>query len=360
MSADLRVRVRLARDEFTLDVDLALPAHGISVLFGPSGSGKTSILRCVAGLERSVAGRIEIGGETWLDDAARIDVPAWRRELGYVFQEASLFEHLGVQGNLEYGLRRAAKPGGRDALEAAVRLLGIGHLLAREVSTLSGGERQRVAIARALATQPRLLLLDEPLSALDRARRQEVLPWLEKMRDELSVPMLYVTHSADEAARLGDRLVLLEAGRVRAAGAAADLLAAIDGTAALGDDVGALVAARIVERDEAWGLVRAEFDAGSFWIADHGLAAGAAVRLRVHARDVSIQLEEPTGTSIQNHVRATVEAIADASQPSQAYVRLACGRQRLVARVTKRAVHALGLSPGIAVWAAVKAVAVVD
>ena len=359
MTGELCIRLELTREDFALDVDLALPGQGISVLFGPSGSGKTTLLRCVAGLEPPARGLVRIGGETWLDAAAGIDLPTWRRELGYVFQEASLFEHLDVRRNLQYGLRRAAPTAGTDALARAIALLGIGHLLDREVATLSGGERQRVAIARALATQPRLLLLDEPLAALDFARRQDILPWLEKMRDELSLPMLYVTHSADEVARLADHLVLLDAGRAAAAGPVVEVLSAIETPVAVGEDLGTLILARIVERDDAWNLVRAEFDQGDFWIGDQGAPLGRSVRLRVLARDVSLQLGEPAQTSVQNHLRCMVDVIADAPHPSQAIVRLRCGSEQLLARVTRRAVHSLGLAPGRQVWALIKAVAII-
>ena len=202
------VRLRLPRADFELSVDLQLPARGITVLFGTSGSGKTSVLRSVAGLERAREARVVVAGEVWQDDAAGVFLPTHQRALGYVFQEASLLAHLDVQGNLRYGMKRTRSPQAAQTLQQAIELLGIGHLLERQVGQLSGGERQRVAIARALATAPKVLLLDEPLAALDLARRQEILPWLEALRDELSIPMLYVTHSADELARLADHLVL--------------------------------------------------------------------------------------------------------------------------------------------------------
>lgn len=259
MNQGLHIKLALPRPEFELSVDLELPETGISVLFGPSGSGKTTLLRCVAGLETSAQGLVRLGTQVWQDDPAGIRLPVWRRDLGYVFQEASLFEHLDVRRNLEYGLRRAAPPGGTTALDAAVDLLGIQPLLTRTVARLSGGERQRVAIARALATQPSLLLLDEPMAALDFARRQEILPWLERLRDELKIPMLYVTHSADEVARLADQLVVLDSGHVQAAGPVAEVLSSVESPVVVGEDVGTLVNARIVERDAAWHLVRAEF-----------------------------------------------------------------------------------------------------
>ncbi|MBI5279494.1 MAG: molybdenum ABC transporter ATP-binding protein [Burkholderiales bacterium] len=353
------MRLELARKDFRLDIDLTLPGRGISVLFGPSGSGKTTVLRCVAGLEPAASGLVRVGDQTWQDDGSGTCVPTWQRELGYVFQEASLFEHLDVRRNLQFGLRRAARPGGEQALADAIGLLGIAQLLERPVATLSGGERQRVAIARALATQPRLLLLDEPLAALDFARRREILPWLERLRDELSVPMLYVTHSADEVARLAAHLVLMDAGRMRAAGPAAQVLSSVETPVAVGEELGTLVSARIVERDEQWHLARADFGHGSFWVADQGSSVGAAVRLRVLARDVSIQLDEPTATSVQNHLPAEIDSIGDAHHPSQALVRMRCGDEQLLARVTRRSVQALGLQPGLRVWAMVKAVAVI-
>ena len=218
------VRLRLDRAEFTLQVDLALPLSGITAVYGASGSGKTSLLRCVAGLERAKDALVTIGGQVWQDDARNIFVPTWQRRLGYVFQEASLFEHMDVAANLQYGLQRVGSTGSRQALDAAVAMLGIGALLPRRANQLSGGERQRVAIARALATQPRLLLLDEPLAALDHARRQDILPWLERMRDELHIPARYVTHSLDEVARLANTLVVLKDGAVAAVGPVGDLL----------------------------------------------------------------------------------------------------------------------------------------
>ena len=218
------VRLRMERAAFTLRVDLALPPSGISAVFGASGSGKTTLLRCVAGLDRAKGALVSMGGEVWQDDAQDIFVPTWQRRLGYVFQEASLFEHMDVAANLQYGLKRVGSTGSRQALDAAVALLGIGALLSRRAHQLSGGERQRVAIARALATEPRLLLLDEPLASLDHARRQDILPWLERMRDELHIPALYVTHALDEVARLANTLVVLKDGAVAAVGPVGDLL----------------------------------------------------------------------------------------------------------------------------------------
>jgi len=355
-----RIRLQVAHEGFELAVDLALPAQGITVLFGASGSGKTTVLRCVAGLERARQGLVRIGAEVWQDDDSRIFLPTWQRPLGYVFQEPSLFEHLTVKDNMRYGLKRTTAREAGPALDAAIDLLGIERLLTRMPSQLSGGERQRVAIARALATQPRLLLLDEPLAALDHTRKQEILPWLERMRDELSTPMLYVTHSAEELARLADHLVVLDQGRVKAAGPAAGVLSSIDSPVLAGDDIGALLTGRVAERDPRWHLCRVAFDGGSLWLRDSGLPVGHAVRLRVLARDVSIAVEEPHDTSIQNHLACTIESAALDAHPSQVLVRVRVGASTLLARITSKAFDALDLRPGRSAWLQVKSVALLQ
>lgn len=355
-----RIRLSLLRGDFVLSVDLTLPARGISVLYGASGSGKTSILRCVAGLERTSNSLIRINDELWQDDQNKLFLPTWRRPLGYVFQEASLFEHLDVRGNLYFGLQRNKSTTASKALEDVIELLGIGQLLKRRTGQLSGGERQRVAIARALATSPQLLLLDEPLAALDHARRQDILPWLEKLRDELNTPMLYVSHSADEVARLADHLVVLERGQAIASGPAGEVMSALDSPLLLGEDAGALLEGHIVERDSQWQLARVAFAGGSLWLRDVGLPLQKTVRLRVLARDVSIATQEPLQTSIQNHLPCVIESLSADSHPSQALLRLSCGASILLARVTWRAVDTLALHAGKTAWAQVKSVALVE
>ena len=364
----LHIRLHLPRAGFTLDVDLQLPGRGITVLFGASGSGKTTVLRCVAGLERAPLGRVQIGDALWHDSTARRFLPTWQRPLGYVFQEASLFEHLNVQQNLQFGLRRSRAPEGARVLADAVRLLGIESLLGRAPAQLSGGERQRVAIARALATQPRLLLLDEPLAALDHARKREILPWLERLRDELRTPMLYVTHSADELARLADHVVVLDQGRVQTQGPAAAALAALDSPVLTGDELSTLLAGEVAERDERWHLARVAFAGGSLWLRDAGLPVGQRVRLRVLARDVSLSSTEPRGTSIQNQMPGVITAIGADAHPSQVLVQVRVGDGEkegeggslLVARVTARACAALGLRVGQVAWLQVKSVALLQ
>ena len=360
MSQDHQITLSLPRADFDVAIDLRLPAQGVTVLFGASGSGKTSVLRCVAGLERAQSGVVRIGDETWQDDARGVFVPTWRRSLGYVFQESSLFAHLDVRGNVEFGLRRMRSQQGQQTLDEAIDLLGIGDLLHRRPQQLSGGERQRVAIARAIATRPQLLLLDEPLASLDLARRREILPWLERLRDELSMPMLYVTHSADEVARLADQLVVLERGRITASGPVAQVMSAIVNPVLDAEDTGALLTGQVGQLDAQWHLARVDFAGGSVWIRDTGLRPGQAVRIRILARDVSIASTEPRNSSIQNQLPCTIDSISADTHPSQALVRLRCGDSVLLARITRRAVEALALTESRPVWAQVKSVALIE
>jgi len=365
----IEVRVTLARAAFALDVALRLPSRGATALFGPSGCGKTTLLRVLAGLERA-RGRIALGDEVWQDDDRRIWVPTHRRPLGYVIQEAALFPHLSVRGNLDYGLRRAERgSGGSAALTQAVDLLGIGHLMARRPLTLSGGERQRVAIARALAAGPRLLLMDEPLAALDAARKAEILPYLERLQRELAMPIVYVTHAIDEAARLADHLVLLREGRVLRHGPVAELLA--DETLPLGpqDEAGVVIDAEVVAHEPGHALSRIGFPGGRLWVGETDHAVGQTVRARVLARDVSVTRQRPVETSILNVLPVTLQSLqagrgttllrltVDAEERS-AGVSLATGPDvPLLARITQRSAELLGLQPGDRLYAQVKGVA---
>ena len=355
------VQLALQRPAFDLDVRLALPSQGITVLFGHSGSGKTTLLRCVAGLERPQKASIVIASEVWQDDTLNLFLPTWKRPLGYVFQEASLLGHLDVLGNLRYGLqRKGVAQQTSQGLDAAIALLGIEDLLTRRAHQLSGGERQRVAIARALALQPRMLLLDEPLASLDHARRQDILPWLERLRDEVHIPMLYVTHAADEVARLADTLVVLERGRVTASGRLADVLSRSDVPSVLAEYVGAFLKGEVVQRDTQWHLAQIRVAGGLLWLRDTGLAVGKSVRVRVLARDVSIATTEPQHTSVQNVLPCVVQSVVPDTEPSQVLVQLALGATLLLARITARSAMALELQPGKAVWAQVKSVALVE
>ncbi|MDO5625644.1 MAG: molybdenum ABC transporter ATP-binding protein [Pseudomonadota bacterium] len=360
----LALRACIQRDGgFTLDVDARLPARGVSAIFGPSGCGKTTLLRAVAGLTRPVPGRIAIGDDVWQDDDARLWLPTHRRPLGMVFQEASLFEHLNVQGNLDFGFRRVPAAQRHVQPEQAVELLGIGHLLTRRPAQLSGGERQRVAIARALLTSPRLLLMDEPLAALDAARKAEVLPWFERLARELHIPVLYVTHSLDEVVRLAEHMLLLQDGRAVAQGPVADLLTRLDIAQGHGDAASALVTAEVERTDDTYHLLHARFAGGTLQCVQAAgsppRAPGARVRLRVQARDVSLALHATADTSILNVLPATVQSLAD-DGPAQMLVALDAGGTALLARVTRKSADALRLAPGARVFAQVKAVAVLD
>ena len=358
----INLSLALTRPSFALSAKLALPASGITVLFGPSGSGKTTLLRCVAGLERA-AGSVAVGSHVWQDDAHHRFVPTHQRDLGYVFQEASLFEHLSVQANLHYGVSRIASTTAKVTLGKAIDLLGIGHLLSRKPATLSGGERQRVAIARALALEPALLLLDEPLASLDNQRKQDVLPWLEKLRTEWHTPMLYVTHAMDELTRLADHVVMLNNGQVSTHGPLVEVLGNTSVATSIGNHAGAVLSGVVRAHDEAYQLTSIGLgtsttqDSASIWVRSQHLAMGAPVRLHIHANDVSLSLQEPTASSIQNKLQGVIEAIEPDAHPAHAIVRLRHQHQAILSRVTQRAVANLGLQVGMPVWCQIKSVA---
>jgi molybdate transport system ATP-binding protein len=355
----IHARLRLARPDFLLDVDLRLPGHGVTALFGPSGCGKTTCLRAVAGLERA-QGSVQVNGETWQDEDARHWRPTHQRALGYVFQEASLFAHVNVQRNMEYGLRRLPPQQRRVSLEQAVDLLGLGALLARMPHTLSGGERQRVAIARALATSPRVLLMDEPLAALDAARKAEVMPYLERLHRTLDIPVLYVSHSLDEVARLAAHLVLLDQGRAIAQGPTAALMARPDLPLAHGEGAATLVQGCVLAHDAHDHLLTVAFGGGQLQVVSpRAYAPGEPVRLRVPARDVSVARTRAPDSSILNLLPARITHVAP-DGPGQALVQLDAGGTALLARITQRSCGALALAEGQEVFAQVKGVALVE
>ena len=362
----LQLRLHVKREAFTLNVDLTLTGSGVTALFGPSGSGKTTCLRVIAGLEysrakldsNSVANFVSVNGEIWQDDANDVFLPTHQRALGFVFQEASLFPHLSVAQNLAYGQIRVPLAQRRVSLERAIELLGIGPLLARSPETLSGGERQRVAIARALATSPRLLLMDEPLAALDAKRKAEIFPYLEALHRELHLPVLYVSHAIDEVSRLADRLVLIEAGQVVATGETAALLTRLELALTQGDGAGAIIAATVVSHDPRYVVTLARFSGGDLYIPQQQHAkVGDPVRIRVQARDVSLTLEKQTGTSIQNILPVRIDAMAS-DGPGQVMVRLDAAGTSLLARVTARSADSLKLEIGLQLFAQVKGVAI--
>lgn len=356
MSIELRFVKHFAGQsgsEFSLDVEQTLPGAGVTALFGHSGSGKTTLLRCIAGLEQPECEMLVIDGQAWHG------LPAHRRNIGYVFQEASLFPHLSAHGNLHYAIKRGRNPIDATQFERVVELLGIGKLLQRYPDQLSGGERQRVAIARALLKSPRLLLMDEPLASLDQRRKQEVLPYLENLHEQLEIPIVYVSHSIDEVARLADHVLIMEDGRVSASGDVTEVFARTDLPLHVGDETGVILHGTVAERDEQWHLKRVTFDGGDLWLRDAGDAVGKAVRVRVLARDVSLALSIDDQSSILNRLPVTVSELADDEDEAMLLIRLAAGPSPLLARLTRRSAEHLGLAVGMKVWAQIKSAAMV-
>lgn len=351
----LEVAIRQSFGAFTLDLAFRAGA-GVTALFGPSGSGKTTVINAVAGLSAPTAGRIVADGAVLYDSARGLNLPARLRRVGYVFQEPRLFPHLSVRQNLDYGARFAPTDATGPEFGRVVEMLGIGALLTRRPGALSGGEKARVSIGRALLSKPRLLLLDEPLAALDPARRDEIVPFLERLRDA-GLPVLYVSHSVAEVARLASTIVLLEKGQLRAVGPAADLLA--NPTLAPlfgGAEAGTVLPARVAEQ-AADGLFRLDTPAGAVWVSEAPGGPGTAVRLRVHASDVILSRERPEGLSALNILPGVVAQI-EPEAGGRAYVQLRLGEGVLLARLTQRSVSALGLAPGVTCHAILKSVAV--
>lgn len=350
----LEARFRIERDGFVLDAELNVPDRGVTAIFGPSGCGKTTLLRAIAGLERDPHGSLRLGDTSWQDADAFL--PPHHRPLGYVFQEASLFAHLSVQRNLEYGFRRVPSTERSVEFDDVVSLLGVGDLLDRDTGNLSGGERRRIAIAQALLTSPRLLLLDEPLTGLDTKAKSEILPYLEQLHRQLDIPVLYVSHAADEVARLADHLVLIQEGRVLASGPIAEMLTRFDLPLSRGRDAEAIVEARVLGQDDDFHLTRLEFSGGEFLVAREELEAGTNVRLRILARDVSLTLERQTNTSILNILPVEVAELADEG-PAQVMVKLSAGGTMILSRITRKSALGLGLEVGKQVYAQIKTVA---
>lgn len=354
----MRVHLKMQLESFALDAAFSAPPVGVTALFGPSGSGKTTLLRCIAGLERPT-GWLHVNGELWQDE--KTFVPVHQRRLGYVFQEASLFPHLSVRANLEYGLKRIPSAERRVPLDQVVEWLGLSRLIERnDPAKLSGGERQRVAIGRALLTSPRVLLMDEPLSALDTVSKQEILPYLERLHRELQIPVLYVSHAMDEVARLADHLVLLDKGKVIASGEMHETISRLDLPTAHFDDAGAVIEAAVAQQDETYHLTRLDFAGGHLWVGKVDQPFGTGVRARVLARDVSIATQAPQGSSINNILNARIEEIRDEG-PDKVIVRLKVGdSQMLLARITRRSRDQLSLVAGTYVCAQVKSVALMS
>jgi molybdate transport system ATP-binding protein len=350
----IAARVRHRQGDFLLDAAFAA-GGGVTALFGPSGSGKTSLVQMLAGLTKPNDALITFGDTVWNDTDRRIFVPPHRRRIGYVFQEGRLFPHLTARQNLLYGRFFAPREDRQISEKEVVALLGIERLLAQRPATLSGGEKQRVAIGRALLSAPRLILMDEPLSALDRARRQEILPYIERIRDEVRIPVIYVSHALDEVARLANRVILLEDGRVRADGEPRavfpELSAAQDGVAPQ-----SILQARIVGHEARFGLSMAEIGDSLVTLQPVDLPEGTPVRIRVPATDVMIALDRHADLSALNQLACTVASVE--RDGHHAMVSADCHGQRLLARITLLSAERLGLRPGLQIYALFKAVSV--
>jgi molybdate transport system ATP-binding protein len=352
----LAVSIALRRGAFALDVAFQAPTPGIVALFGRSGAGKTSVVEILAGLLAPDRGDVRLDERVLIDTGAGYALAAERRRIGYVFQDARLFPHLSVQGNLRYGLKRAPAEPHTISFDAVTELLGLAPLLARRPYTLSGGERQRVALGRALLSQPELLLLDEPLASLDASRRAEVLPYFEALRDRLSIPMVYVSHQFEEVLRLADHVVLMEAGRVVAAGGISEMslrpeLASIVGS----DAVGAVLEGVISEADAVRGLARLNFGSSTLLVASADARVGARARVQLFASDLILATHPAEGLSVRNSIAGVVRDIREDDHEGQ-LVRVDIGGASVLARITRDALESLALNVGSPVWVLVKAV----
>ncbi|MHA1527643.1 MAG: molybdenum ABC transporter ATP-binding protein [Alphaproteobacteria bacterium] len=344
--------------DFRLAMEFAINRPGLTALFGPSGSGKSTCINLISGLLKPSSGYIEINGQTVFDSASGLNLPARRRRVGHVFQDARLFPHLSVGRNLDFGARRSPEPPSPAERGRIVEMLGIGHLLKRRPAGLSGGERQRVALGRALLMKPSLLLLDEPLAALDQARKSEILPHLERLRDEARIPIVLVSHALDDVARLADDIVIVNEGRSVAAGPVEDILSRLDLLALTGQsEPMSVITAEVLHHDIEGGLTELGFDGGRFWVARIDADPGARMRLRIAARDVILALEPPARISATNMIPGQVAEIRSGPGP-YCDIRMVCGGAILLARITRRSAERLGLGPGREVIAVIKAVSV--
>ncbi len=348
----LSVDIKLALGGFSLEVTHAFELSGITALFGASGAGKSLLLRVISGLETGANGRVSYGSEAW--QSAGRSVPAAKRGAGYVFQDSRLFQHLDVAGNLQF----AAKRSGADSFEAVVKTLDLQPLLGRRVAALSGGEKQRVAIGRTLLSKPRLLLMDEPLAALDHTRKTRLLPYIARLPEAFGLPVIYVTHSVEEVTRLADRMVVLADGRVLATGGVADTLARLDISEASGKfEAGSVVRAVVTGQNERFLLTELEVAGQSLSMPASAVEMGAELRLRIRARDVALALARPEGVSIRNVLRGEILEIVQEAETAFSEILLDIGgEQRVRSRITRASVETLGIELGQTVFALVKSV----
>ena len=352
----IECKIKIQLESFMLDANFSIPDRGITVVFGPSGSGKTTLLRAIAGLEKSDKGFLKIGDSVW--QKGEDFLATHKRQIGYVFQDAALFDHLDVKGNLNFVIKRAIGLK-EDFIESIHNLLEIKTLLNRKTTQLSGGERQRVAIARALLTNPKILLLDEPLSALDLKRKNEILPYLDSIHNDLEIPILYVTHSQDEMSRLADHLLLIEDGNIIGSGPVNDMLTRFDMPLSHGGDAVSIIEAEVLKRDSEFNLMHLDFLGGQFIVPDNGFPVQTKVRIRVVARDVSLTKSKQVDTSILNIFPAMVQEIVNEGE-AQVMVRLQIKETILLACITRKSSYKLRLEKGSEVFVQVKSVAILS
>lgn len=354
----VEVELRHRQGGFDLDLTFAVGRSGITALFGPSGAGKSTAINAVAGLIRPDHGRIRINGQVVFDAETGVFVPPRRRNVGYVFQDGRLFPHLNVRKNLLYGWRRASRRADGGEIDRLIGLLGLETLLDRRPASLSGGEKQRVAIGRAVLKGPDLLLLDEPLAALDRKRRDEILPYLVRLRDEYGVPMLYVSHAIDEVTRIADSVQVMDGGRIVASGPVAEVFARLDLFPLTGRfEAGTVIDTTVKSHDAGYGLSVLAFDGGALTVPIIEEPVGAKVRVRIRARDIMIALQSPEAISANNVLPGFVTDIRNDPE-TYADVQIACGSARLIARITRKSLDRLGLAPGAPVHAVIKSVTI--
>lgn len=350
-------KIAVQYPDFSLDVDLNLPTSGVTAIFGPSGSGKTSLIRAIAGLERPEYARITFGKQVWQADD--IFMPPHKRPIGYVFQESSLFDHMTVQQNLNYGLKRTHNPLSQHEQDHIIDLLGLSPLLHRQPEQLSGGERQRVAIARALLPGPALLLMDEPMAALDFARRKEILNFLERLKSDLKIPLLYISHNVDEVTRLADHLVIMADGKVTQQGPLQDILSRHNTLNRLSNEPFTLLFGQVTTVRTAHHLTEVDLGDALIRMPCQAVEEGAEIRLHLYAKDVSIALSRPQETSVLNILECHIDVIDAATEDGQCLIHLTLRDTRIQARVSAYSCEELNLRPGRQVFAQIKAVSII-
>lgn len=357
--ASIEARFHLQLGTFTLNAELSLPIEGISVISGPSGSGKTLFLRCIAGLEQPQLAYCRVNTELWQASEQGYCLAPYQRPLGYVFQDACLFPHLSVQQNIEYGRKRVRALKAAIGLEQIIELLNIEHLLKRKPEKLSGGEKQRVAIARALAVNPRLLLMDEPLAALDQAHKQEILPYLRRLQQELCLPILYVTHSPQEMTQLADYLVLMDKGSVQVSGELQAVLTRLDLPLAQSQRASSVLTAEVIAYEAEFQLLVLGFSGGTLSIPHAGLAQGSQLRVRIYARDIILTKAAPEASVATNSFPATITGLVN-NNVGYTTVSLQVGSERILAQLTRKAASLLALEAGQVVYAEIKNAAILS